>query len=602
MRGFGRWWLLLSGVCGLFGCAGPEARLLELEGANPGQLEGPGRLWLSGRGFDPGAACEVRFEGRSFGAAREPQPVGAVVRGRAVSGERVEVPLGWGELAALGGAGSFEGRVHVAFPTRSGDGRLVGELAQLRLDLVLDTAERFAEQRALEPEARTWLDRLGIALGDDASQQGGLVVAVAREAGAASAAGLLVGDRMVRLGGLGLHALADFVPAPGVRTLSLWVERSGHYEPLELAVSLAGTGAPVLDASRLRFAALAVLVLLTGLLLSPWPWLTEWLLRLETRRARGAPEVDVGLWGMSRAVLRAAAAGPGLGVRRRARALLLPLMITGLWVLLVFFQALSGVTFNSLPVYLALGAASITLTLVDATRGTRAERVAAVREQLPRMLGMAVVILCACALSGTRSLEGIVADQGGAPWSWGMFRKPALLLAFPLFVVHAARASWAAWSPDGTPAPLRTGLEVAGRVFMCGVGTAIFLGGWQTEGLPHPAWLDARLLGAVLFVAKAWGLAYVFWQARSLMVGERDRGLRTALGAGLALLFSGLWLWLDPTPSTEAATGYVLFLVCVTAPPLAWALRASERSEPRSGVGPPTAPPAGRGGRVPSPG
>jgi hypothetical protein len=157
-----------------------------------------------------------------------------------------------------------------------------------------------------------------------------------------------------------------------------------------------------------------------------------------------------------------------------------------------------------------------------------------------------------------------------------MFRKPALLFAFPLFVVHASRASWGAWSPDGTPAPLRAGLDVAGRVFMCGVGTAIFLGGWQTVGLPHPAWLDAQLLGAVLFVAKAWALAYVLWYARRLMVGERDRALRTALGAVLALAFSGLWLWLDPSGPTEIATGYALFASCVAAPPLAWWLHAGQ--------------------------
>jgi hypothetical protein len=181
------------------------------------------------------------------------------------------------------------------------------------------------------------------------------------------------------------------------------------------------------------------------------------------------------------------------------------------------------------------------------------------------MLVMGVLVACACALSGTRSFDGMVEWQGGWPFRWALFQKPALLVAFPLYVIYASRlgASTLALEVDGRAARLLVAERVLTNIVLSALGSAIFAGGWQSPGELEVEGLDPRLLGAALFVAKAWTFAWLLWVTRRAGFGERLRTRTVALGCFATAAWTALWIWLEPSPAFEIALGRALGLTLI---------------------------------------
>jgi NADH-quinone oxidoreductase subunit H len=139
--------------------------------------------------------------------------------------------------------------------------------------------------------------------------------------------------------------------------------------------------------------------------------------------------------------------------------------------------------------------------------------------EIPSGLALLAVVITA----GTLSTQGIIRDQGWAPWQWNMFRTPFLFTAFFVYFISALAEI------NRTPFDLPEGeselvagynTEYSGMRFalfflaewadcyvVAAIATMAFLGGWQIPPIVPEA---ARPLVQVLaFVAKSFFLIFV---------------------------------------------------------------------------------------------
>ncbi len=595
MRRLAAWAFACSLCTALAGCgAQPEAAWLELHAVEPATLASGAALRVSGSGFPPGAPCELRLRGTSYGPGRNPRAVAATLRGRALSGELAAATFDEQAFGALGERGSFEGELVLAFPVRRGQGYVTGA-RHLRLELVpaIEPWPSAAAEQQLREHARRLLELTGIAVADEEPTGWGLVVGAASAHSRAASLGLRAGDVIERAGGASVRSLADLAPAPGARHLSLRIRRPGRPEPLALSLPLQGLFAPEVGVDLSRLSALVAWLLCCVLLLSPVPSPAPWLARAVLTLRHGPPPA-LGLWGAPR--LRRAS------LLARARALLWPCAFSAGGVVLIWREPAGLLAVRSLSLYLGFAALSIALALTSG-RGGRAQRARAALGIAGNVLVLGVLVACACALYGTRSFDGMVEGQGAWPYAWAVLQKPALLVAFPLYLVYAGRLSATALAleahppdpgaveaaRDGGSLPasqpravvpaarranasgrrarrqpwatrITTRLRVAERVLthvvLSAFGAAVFAGGWQSP-LELPG-VDPRLLGAVCFVLKAWLFAWLLALGRRLGWGERLSRRAVALACAASIALTWLWLWLEPDAVLELALGRAL--------------------------------------------
>jgi hypothetical protein len=556
LRPWAHRWLACGLALGLGACTlAREARWLELERVTPSLLEVGGTLRVEGTGFAAGQACEVRLDGTSYRPGLSPLAVRARLPARAASANEIEVPLDAAALAQIGGHGTFEGTLQLALPVRGGAGSLTGALP-VRLDVSLPLARGVGHEQRLRERARALLEFAGIVAAEEASLLSGLVVQYARPNRPGAAIGLRHGDMIARAGGVSVHALSDLAPPRGARSLALLVQRPGSRAELSLRLPLHGLHAPDLSAELARLSALLGWVFCCALLLSPWPSPGRALLCWIARAWRAAP-AELGLWGGSLQPARK-------GTRRQRLAWAIgaaswPVALSVAGVLLVWLEPAGFLAVRSLSIYLGLCAVSVTLTLMSEA-GSRRERMRAAAGVAGRMLVMGVLIASACALSGTRSFDGMVVGQGAWPVRWAMFQKPALLVAFPLYVVFASRlgAATLALEARGRAAHLLVAERVLTNVVLCALGVAIFAGGWQSPDEIDLDGADPRLLGALSYATKTWAFAWLLGLARRTGLGQslRRRAIFALCAASVAL--TALWLWLDPPAALELALGRAL--------------------------------------------
>ncbi|MGD8860326.1 MAG: hypothetical protein PVI30_09945 [Myxococcales bacterium] len=545
---------LLFVLAALLGCGGGRSvELLSLESVEPRLIEPGTTLRVLGSGLPVGRDCRVELTGKLARPGAPPLSVRASAGGRAVAENAVELQLGEAELAALGDHGSFRGELQLAFEGHRGGARITGRLP-VQIDLVQPMARGAAHRHALRRRARAALRHLGIVPQEEAATVAGLTIDWARHGSVAERAGLRHGDVIERAGGVAIHTLGDLAPPPGAPALSLSVRRPPTHAAQPVSLSLAGLDGPAPDVGLGRLSVLLAFVFACLLMFSPLPSPAQWLARCVSR-VRQAPPPELGLWGGSLA-LRPQPVSLSGRLLRGVRRLSWPLSISLGAALLVWLEPAGLLRLRSASVYLAFAAVSITLTMMSDS-GSRRERLRAAAEVGFRIAVMAAVLLCACALSGTRTFDGMVAEQGAWPHQWGLFRKPPLLLSFPLYVVYAARLGAATLALDGPGHVSR--LLVLERVLtnlvLCSVGAAIFLGGWQTPPDLYLELVPVRLVGGLLFVLKCWALAAVLSVARRIGLGEALRTSTTVATSLAIVALTALWLWLDPAVAMELALG-----------------------------------------------
>jgi hypothetical protein len=552
---FRRCLLLIIASLGAFACGGGSVSLLELEAPSGvidlGVLERGAQIEIAGRGFPVGGAGTARLIGVLRAPGENARRLERALDVTAVTGDLLALRSD-AVIDALGGRGTFEGRLRVEFRARAANATLTAE-QPVTLDL---SALTVSDQHALRGHALSVLDRLGIEVSDDATTHEGVTVRAARAGSHAALLGLREGDVIERAAGVRVHALGDLVPPPLSSVLELHVRRVGASAPLTVHLPL--------DAS----------VETSALPLERLSWLIGWAIGLalafghrSSLAVRGLLAIKAAFAGETRGEARVLGVfgGEPAGPEQRGKRVLLAMVASFFGVMLVTFEPAGFLSVRSITLYLPLVAVSVALAAMRRGKSAR-ERGREGLAVLRRMTVMGAVLACACALSGTRALDGIVAPQGAWPWQWGVLQHLALLAGVPLFVVYGAQIGDA--EPSVAQAPAKLGrllvLErVLTNVVLAAFGAAIFFGGWQS-----PLWMTLgpwpeRLPGALLFVIKAWGVAFALASARER--GATIRKRTTLIVCSAMITLTTLELLIEPTPGVLRFTGQTFSVALGTA-------------------------------------
>ena len=541
---------LCLAVCLALGCdVGTSVELLEVD-AIAGDAVSPGaRLRIAGHGFPIGREGTLALEGTAYRPGGRPIAVRARARGRAVSDEAFEVRVTDALVDEVGGRATFAGTVRVMFEAAHGRGVVAGSLHETTLDFIPAEREQLHRESHRRESAIALFDRIGVTVVPPATDALGMVVDGVVTDGLAADAGLAKGDRIVAVDGVRLVALADASPSPGEAPVELLIEREGEAAPITLRVARE-TAAAAASLPTLAIATLALVLGLVFLFLAPTARATAALARaVASLRARRLASEELAPRGAPPA---------------RAQSSLRDVARASAWNLIAALAGILALGVLPFTTRIYTGGVDVGVLLFAVLIAQLVLSPGSFRERIKRFL--ACVVPAAAALAavvlfvGTFRLAGIVAVQGGAPWEWHALRNPVAFLAFPVFVV-------ATLARDATP-PRTTTAEVLDRVqrfLMAGLATAVFLGGFAlpfVAGDPLDGPPVQRLLGAAVFVAKAW-IVY----AVSARIERAPGHVRWTIPLALACAALAATTLIAPwPPAIESIGGPVLaaLTVCIT--------------------------------------
>ncbi|MGB5812627.1 MAG: PDZ domain-containing protein [Polyangiales bacterium] len=366
----------------LVGCSPyDDLRLFDVDAVEPAQIEPGGKLRILGDGFPLGLTPEIILEGELYRPGLPPTHVDARLTAEVENETRIEVEIDQAWMRELGGRGTFEGTMRLAFRAAAGRRDVFADYP-LFLDFLPDTSTVLGVE-AVEDTSNPLIDasHFGVVLSREESGGVGVQVESVTPGGAADRQGVRSGDIVVGLDGLRLYSWRDFLPDPTQTQSQVSVARKDlagvHvlYWPHEVTAVRAGV-------------AVQLVMLCLGLLLG---WRSPMLLGLR-RQGRASTEA----W-LTRASL-----------------------------ILVFAAGLFCVAaLQSLPVWiLALGAFA---ALVSHATGER---------EAGASFGYALVsTLVIMWIAGTADLGTLVAAQSSNPTDWHAFRAPASTFACIGFLV-----------------------------------------------------------------------------------------------------------------------------------------------------------------------
>ena len=212
---------------------------------------------------------------------------------------------------------------------------------------------------------------------------------------------------------------------------------------------------------------------------------------------------------------------------------------------------------------------------------------------------MGLALLPAVLLSGTMSLQGIIAAQGWQPWNWFVFHSPMTAVFFVIYFISAlAEGSRTPFDLPEAESELVSGYnteysgfrfgafflaEFANTWIMAGLATAVFLGGWRVPfvdlaDLEHAgpwAAIAFDVAGTLLFVGKTLPLVFLIIQLRWTLPRVRIDQLMALCwkylvpGTFVCLFLQLAWMIVLPWESTGGRVlrllmfGAGLLLACV---------------------------------------
>ncbi len=224
---------LLLSLSLAIGCSqGPmsDTALLKLNGVTQSELSPGLPLVIYGTGLPAGREGTVTLTGLVHRPGHEPLEITTQLDAKATHSDRVEAEINEATLMRLGGRGTFRGEARVTFRSRDERTTVSGDIDGLELDLL---PSRVAGVHDLERRAYEALGKLGIEILEDAPIGEGLVVATAD-----ASTGLVEGDRILALGDVHIDTIADFVPRPSDRVVTLRVAREGISGVTDVELSL----------------------------------------------------------------------------------------------------------------------------------------------------------------------------------------------------------------------------------------------------------------------------------------------------------------------------------------------------------------------------
>lgn len=549
--------LLAFAVCG---CRlDNQVELLQLYSVQVQEVEPSVRLRLNGSGFPTGRACEVIFDGEAHRPSGDTKRFETKLDGKAISPEWIEADLTPADIKLLGKAGTFEGRITAAFPSRDGQAQITGTSPELRLELSQNASLDLKERRGQSVHARALAAFIGVEIVAESNPEGGLLIKEVWPESRAERAGLKKADLISMQGESFVHAIGDLLPAPGSSEVELQVVRAGEQVPVIVRIPLYGLNASPIDAAHLQLLSLVAFALFCVAFFSPFAHgLGRYFSRFLQRRSI-VPEAQLSPTNKR----RVSRGNRFVGLRwidALMKIFIEPITFVSIVVAIFFSRLVYGFVLDPLVACLALFILRISFALFISRRANPRQRFRTALICSRYMVFACVPIAIGCFLSETRSLAGLVAAQGAAPWQWLVFRNPALMVVFPLFMLSSAGGVISDGDTARGQTILTRWIEVVYRAWMCAIGTALFVGGWQVVRLPILNAMDSDWMNAVVFLSKASALGYISYAIRVVRLEEGIARWALFFALLCSVSLTLLWRRIDVSAQVEATIGYAMFI------------------------------------------
>jgi NADH-quinone oxidoreductase subunit H len=201
--------------------------------------------------------------------------------------------------------------------------------------------------------------------------------------------------------------------------------------------------------------------------------------------------------------------------------------------------------------------------------------------EIPAALSIIPIVL----LTGTLSMQGIIAAQGWAPWNWFLFNNPFAFISFHIFFVAAlAEGNRTPFDLPEAESELVAGafteysglrsllffLVEWGNLYVIGaLCTTMFLGGWQFPRVTSNGFVMG-VLQVLTFFGKSYFLVLVAMWIRATLPRVRVDQLMTLCWKYLVpisfvnVIGSAVWVVLFPHGNIVAQLGMFLFGLALT--------------------------------------
>jgi NADH-quinone oxidoreductase subunit H len=552
--------LVLLALMALLGCARRDGApdLLNVIDVAPHDVDVGDRLEVLGTNLPSGEAREatVTFTGelrRPGKPALEDQTI--EVGHAALSTDKVSMIFTEGLQSRFCGHGddashtTFRGDVTVTLPSSNGL-PVQGVVRNVEISFRPPTPRRAVlEQRSAE--GLRALAYLGITPADESPPAGGVTVGKVKPLSPADKASVLPGDVIVGFDGVKVMSIGDMTPS-GRERLPIMLLQRGAEPPMERQVSIEGFDVhpptELLGAGLILGVAAAIILLF----MAPTAGIITWVERRVSARMQSRI-------GPNRAGPQGFFVWMADGIKSIMKEDIIPTESDHALFRLAPYLVFAGVsaTFVVMPFGQYLIAADLdigilfviavtSLVTIGLMTGGWASNnkwsllggIRSAAQIISYEIPGAVAIVCLVMMTGSLRMQDIIAAQGGAgdnllftggwPWYWFVFRSPITFALFFLYFTTAlAEGNRAPFDLPEAESELVAGYsteysgmrylffffaEWANVFVMCGIASALFLGGWQIPGV-SPAQQEAhfalQLAGAAVFLVKSWVLVFV---------------------------------------------------------------------------------------------
>ncbi len=571
---------LFLALFALAGCqrdAGPQ--LIEVLDLVPHEVERGDRVELLGTSFPQGKKAHVTFRGELHRPGERPTSGEISADGAAATGTEIEIDFteGLEELFCREGAGAagegevhttFTGDIEVAFPAVTpGAPPVVATLHNTLLDVRPPTPRR-ALLDARTKEGLNALAFLGIHPSKTPLAAGGILVDAVDPGSRAEKGAIQAGDVLVTFDHVRIASPADVIPSGASATAVVSLRRGNA--PSETRHDVRVDGFRAAPPADLYGAALLLVIAAAAILLFMAP--TAGILTWVERRVAGRMQSRIGpnragpqgffVWVadgikmlFKEDIVPAASDGPLF----RMAPYLVFVGVSATFVVMPFGQYLIAADLDVGILYVLAVTSLVTIGLLSGgwASNNKYSLLGGIRSAAQIVsyeVPGAIAVACIVMMTGSLRLQEIISAQGGWPWEWFLFKNPVTFCLFFLYFTTAlAEGNRAPFDLPEAESELIAGYateysgmrylffffaEWANVFVMSGIAAALFLGGWQLPGLPggaQEAHLGLQLLGAAVFLLKAWVLIFVViwirWTLPRLRVDQ---------------MMSLCWKWLVP--------------------------------------------------------
>ncbi|MGK4001738.1 NADH-quinone oxidoreductase subunit NuoH [Sorangium sp. So ce1036] len=619
-RGFVVCLLVLGALLGPAGCArsrtAPE--LLNVIDVVPREVDVGDRIEILGTNLPTAAAREavVSFRGTLRRPGQAPLTDQSIeIEGAQISPSKISMVFSEGLQARFAGRGddavhtTFHGDVIVEIPaTAQGALPVTGTVRGVTLDFIPPTPRR-AVIEAREKEGARALEFFGLEVAAESPPSGGLVVTAVRPGSPASRAEIAPGDVITRFEGVKVLSKGDVIPSGHERRSPVGVRR-GDGAPEERLLSTEGfpASAPtdLLGAGILLGVAAAIILLF----MAPTAGIITWVERRVSARMqsrigpnRAGPQGFL-VWiadGIKSILKEDVIPAESDRTLFRLAPYLVFVGVSATFVVMPFGQYLIAADLDIGILYVIAVTSLVTIGLMTGgwasnNKWSLLGGIRSAAQIISYEIPGAVAIVCIVMMTGSLRLQDIIGAQGGTgasfidvggwPWYWFVFRNPITFALFFLYFTTAlAEGNRAPFDLPEAESELVAGYsteysgmrylffffaEWANVFVMCGIASALFLGGWQIPGV-SPAQQEAsfglQLLGVSLFLLKSWLLVFVvIWIRWTLPRVRIDQMMNLCWKwfvplSFAAFLLTALWMVLGVSKTVQLIISVVTFAV-----------------------------------------